>query len=68
VNGRNDRLYEEATALWRSLYGEPPPRGADAERLLDLIVDRLPEQAYARLSSPYLRPGAVTFPRPPAKA
>jgi hypothetical protein len=63
MSGREDRLYEEASALWRSLYGKPPPRGADGSRLLDLILGDLPEPGYLRLSSPHLRPSAITFPK-----
>ena len=63
MSGRDDRLYEEASALWRSLYGRPPPRDADGSRILDLILGDLPEASYLRLSSPYLRPGAITFPK-----
>lgn len=63
MSGRDDRLYDEAVALWRSLYGDPPPREADGARILDLIVDGLPETNYGRLTSPHLRPGAVVFPK-----
>ncbi|MBI1197868.1 MAG: hypothetical protein GC203_08390 [Phenylobacterium sp.] len=63
MSGRDDRLYEEAAALWRSLYGDAPPRGVDGARILDLIVNGLPEADYGRLASPHLRPGAVVFPK-----
>lgn len=63
MSGRDDKLYEEAVALWRSLYGEPPPRDADGASILDMIVHGLPEADYGRLASPHLRPGAITFPR-----
>jgi hypothetical protein len=63
MSDRDDRLYDEAAALWRSLYGRAPPREADGHRILDLIVGDLPEADYGRLNSPHLRPGAITFPR-----
>ncbi|MBX3483620.1 hypothetical protein [Phenylobacterium sp.] len=60
--GRNERIYEEAAALWRQLYGEPPPAGGGAE-LLDLIVGGLPDPSYSRLATPHLRPANICFPK-----
>jgi hypothetical protein len=59
---RDDRIYEEAAALWRSLYGEPPPADADGAVLLGLILGGLPAPKYDRLSNPHLRPASVVFP------
>lgn len=61
--GRDKKIYEEAAALWRSLYGEPPPREADGAMILDLILEGLPESSYARLATPHLRPTSITFPK-----
>lgn len=61
--GRDDRIYEEAAALWRQLYGEPPPREAGGADLLGLIVGGLPDADYNRLQTPHLRPSAITFPK-----
>jgi hypothetical protein len=62
--GRDKRIYEEAAALWRSLYGEPPPREADGAMILDLIVKKTPDAGYGRLASPHLRASNITFPKP----
>lgn len=61
--GRDDRIYEEAAALWRELYGEPPPREAAGTDILSMIVGGLPDPNYDRLASPHLRPSNITFPR-----
>ena len=61
--GRDERIYEEAAALWRQLYGEPPPSAADGTVILDLILDHLPDTEYERLATPHLRRSNITFPR-----
>ena len=61
--GRDDRIYDEVAALWRQIYGEAPPRGADSAAMLDRIMAGLPEAAYQRLVSPHLRPSTITMPR-----
>jgi hypothetical protein len=61
--GRDGRIYEEAAALWRQLYGEPPPSDADGGALLDSIMGRLPETGYNRLATPHLRNTTITFPK-----
>lgn len=63
---REDRIYQEACALWRELYGEPPPIAADGALMLDIIMGALPEVSYERLRTPHLRPSAeVVMPRRP---
>ena len=59
---RDDRIYQEAAALWRQLYGEPPPK-ADGRKLLDLIMKALPEANYDRLRTPHLRADNITLPK-----
>jgi hypothetical protein len=61
--GREDRIYQEAVALWRELFREPPPARLDGAALLDLITRRLPETAYERLRSPHLRPTNIAMPK-----
>lgn len=61
--GRDERIYDEAVALWRRLYGDPPPSEADGRTILDLIVGHLADADYNRLANPYLRPSNVTFPK-----
>jgi hypothetical protein len=61
--GRDAKIYEEAAALWRQLYGEPPPAVADGTVILDLILNEQPATDYDRLSTPHLRRSNITFPR-----
>lgn len=61
--GRDDRIDEEAAALWRQLYGEAPPSGARGSDLLGLIVGGLPDTDYNRIQTPHLRPNTITFPK-----
>jgi len=49
MQARQDRIYEEASALWRELFGEPPPIQADGSMMLDIIMRSLPEKGYERL-------------------
>ena len=66
MNGRDDKVYQEAAELWRQLNGEPPPAGADASTMLDLALRRLPAARYERLANPHLRPFNIAFPNQPA--
>lgn len=61
--GREDRIYREVVALWRELYGEPPPIKADGSTMLDAIMSSLPETDYERLCVPHLRPSEVVMPK-----
>jgi len=61
--GRDDKIYEEAAALWRQLYGEPPPAAADGAVILDLILHDQPATGYERLATPHLRRSNITFPK-----
>lgn len=62
--GREDKIYEEAAALWRQLYGEPPPpTAADGKVILDLILGGLPDADYEKLATPHLRRTNITFPK-----
>ncbi|RAK59298.1 hypothetical protein DJ021_05510 [Phenylobacterium hankyongense] len=62
MNGREQQIYEEVSALWRELYGEPPPIRADGGMMLDIIMRSLPDVGYERLRSPHLRTSAMAFP------
>lgn len=64
MDGREQRIAEEASALWRELYGEPPPIQADGAMMLDAIMKSLPEKSYDRLRSPHLRPTTIAGPGP----
>jgi hypothetical protein len=61
--GREERIREEAAALWRELFGEPPPIRADGDMMLDAIMKGLPDMGYQRLRSPHLRDNDITMPR-----
>jgi hypothetical protein len=62
MDRRETKIYEEAAALWRELFGEQPPV-RDGVLLLDIITQKLPTGEYDRLRSPYLRPSTITGPR-----
>lgn len=49
----DDRIYEEAVALWRSLSDEPPPKG-DAGELLEAALRLCGSQGYDRFQTPWL--------------
>ena len=59
---RDERVAEEAAALWRELFGGPPPK-ADGASMLEAITGALPELRYERMRSPFLRPSLITHPR-----
>ncbi|MDB5449607.1 MAG: hypothetical protein JWQ46_2142 [Phenylobacterium sp.] len=65
MSGREQQIYEEVSALWRELYGEPPPIRADGGTMLDIIMRSLPDLSYERLRSPHLRASSMTFPTRP---
>jgi hypothetical protein len=62
--GREDRVAEEAEALWRTVFGEAPPARADPATLLDVILHSLGERSYERLARPHLNDAGLTWPRP----
>lgn len=61
--GRDEKIYEEAAALWRQLYGEAPPASANGYDILNLILGELPDAGYERLETPHLRRTQITFPK-----
>jgi hypothetical protein len=68
MTGREDRIYEEAAALWRELFDAPPPIRGDGGAMLDVIMKSLPDKGYDRLASPHLRPSQVAGPKAAAPA
>ena len=62
MRDRDSQIHEEAAALWRELFGEPPPIRAEGSTLLDVIMKSLPERGYDRLASPHLRPSQIRGP------
>jgi hypothetical protein len=52
---RKARIEAEAKALWRELCDEPPPENADGGQMIEMMLRRLPDVSYDKLSSPHLR-------------
>jgi hypothetical protein len=65
MEDRDQRIYEEAAALWREVFGEPAPVRADGRTLLDIITRSLGDPSYERLRSPFLRPSTIAGPGQP---
>jgi len=63
MSRRDERIFEEAAALWREVFGEPPPLRADGRAMLDTIMHSLPEVRYEHMASPHLRPSQISRPR-----
>jgi len=63
MSSRKQRVQAEADALWRELYDESPPASAEGADMLDMMLKRLPAVSYERLSSPYLRPSGLSWPK-----
>jgi hypothetical protein len=63
MSSREHRIRAEATALWRELYNEPPPRRINAHKLLEMMLKRLPEASYERLNSRHLNGRQLTWPK-----
>jgi hypothetical protein len=62
---REQRIYEEAAALWWEIFHEPPPARADGPTLLEIITRSLEDPSYKRLRSPFLRPSTIVGPGQP---
>jgi hypothetical protein len=60
---RDEKVAEEASALWREVFGAAPPAKADGGALLATITGALPELRYDRMRSPFLHPSMITRPR-----
>lgn len=60
---RDQRVYREAAELWRTIYGEPPPKGVDASEVLDALLKGQEAPGYERFASPHLRRADVIHPR-----
>lgn len=64
TSAEGQRIAEEAEALWRALFDEPPPAGADGLDLLALITARAPlPPDYERLARPRLADRNIVWPR-----
>jgi hypothetical protein len=65
MESREQRVQEEASALWRELFGESPPLRMDGSTMLDIITRCVDDASYERLRSPYLRPSTIVGPGQP---
>lgn len=60
---RDQRLRDEAQALWRALSGTAPPADASGHDLLCAIFNETAvAPGYDRLRSPFLRPSQIARP------
>jgi hypothetical protein len=66
MEDRDQRIYEEAAALWQEVFGEPPPVRADGSMMLAIITRSLGDSTYERLRSPFLRPSTIAGPGQPS--
>jgi hypothetical protein len=65
MEDRDQRIYDEAAALWREIHGKAPPVRVGGPRLLDILMRDLGEVPYDRLRSPHLRPATIAGPGQP---
>ena len=63
MKSRDEKIAEEAAALWRELFDGQPPPAADGAAMLKIITGKLANVRYDRMRSPYLRPSLITWPR-----
>ena len=45
---RDDRISDEAMALWIALFGEPPIVQADGAQMIEVLVSTLPLPPYGQ--------------------
>jgi len=62
---REQRLHEEASALWREVFGESPPLRMDGSTMLDIVTRCVDDISYSRVISPHLRPSTIIGPSLP---
>lgn len=63
MDGREERITQEAKELWREMFGEPPAADADGSTLLDIIMRSSEPKSYERLNRPHLRDAGLVFPK-----
>ena len=59
---RDQAIYQEALALWRALYDEPPPAVASGSDLLAAVLWAMSERGYSRLTSTSLHHRDIVLP------
>ena len=65
MTDREQRVYEEASALWHEVFGEPPPLQMDGATMLDIVTRCVDDISYQRVISPFLRPTTIIGPTQP---
>lgn len=65
MENRQQRIYQEAAALWQEVFGEPPPPRMDGGKMLEIITRSAGEMTYDRLRSPFLRASTIAGPAQP---
>lgn len=60
---REQKIYQEALALWRQLYDEPPPPVASGSDLLAAVLTAMSERSYAHLASTAEHGRDIVLPR-----
>jgi len=60
MSTREERIYQEALALWNTVSDEPAPEG-DAASLLEAALTAVDAETYERIQSPWLRARAMTW-------
>ncbi|HEY9216563.1 MAG TPA: hypothetical protein VIO94_00830 [Phenylobacterium sp.] len=67
MDGRDERIAQEAEALWREVFGEPPAIKADGVTMLDIIMRNAEPAPYERLNRPHLCDSGLYWPKQPAQ-
>jgi len=65
MQNRDQRIHEEAAALWREVFGKPPPVRVGGPQLLEIITGSMEAATYERLRSPHLRASTIAGPNQP---
>jgi hypothetical protein len=63
MSKREQRIDEEAAALWRELHGEPLPTGCTGIDLIEMAMSTSTVAEYRRLHTPSLRDRNLVWPR-----
>ena len=62
MSRRDERIEQEAAALWTALHEGPPPEGCSGADLLARAVETADVAQYERLSLPWLRDRNLVWP------
>jgi hypothetical protein len=62
MNGRENKVYEEAAALWRTVRGGAPPPHLTAQELLLQVLEDMEAASYDRLHDADRRGRDIVWP------